>query len=51
VYSILPGPNADVADPDPADPAGPWMRWERCELLKREFPLDWSTVPVTKVDF
>jgi penicillin amidase len=51
VYSILAGPNADIAHPDPTDPSGVWMRWQRCELNKRAFPLDWSTVTPVPVDF
>jgi penicillin amidase len=51
VYSILPGPDSDIAHPNPPDPLGPWELWRDCQLHKREFPVDWNSVPSKEISF
>jgi penicillin amidase len=45
VYSILPGTNVDLPAQDLNDPHSPWQDWAQCRMKKRNFPVDWTTLP------
>jgi penicillin amidase len=51
VHSMLTGSNLDIEKPNLSDPQGPWMKWKRCELERKSFPLDWSRVEGQSVVF
>ena len=48
VYSVLAGSNQDIEARDLGSPSSEWQRWTRCQLQRREFPLDWSKVGLIK---
>jgi len=51
VQVILAGSNQDIEKPNLADAEGPWMKWKRCELERKQFPMDWSQVHAQSVAF
>jgi hypothetical protein len=51
VQMQLAGSNQDIEKPNLADPQGPWMKWKRCEMEPKRFPLDWQQVPAQTVVF
>lgn len=51
VNATLTGSNQDIEKPNLADPNGPWMKWKRCDLEQKRFPLDWKDVQTQAVVF
>lgn len=51
VNVVLAGSNQDIEKPNLADPTGPWMKWKRCEMEPKRFPLDWKDVQTQAVVF
>lgn len=49
LHSIVPGTELDLSHPGISDPQSPWMKWAGCELERREFPIEWSKVPLESV--
>ena len=49
IYAQVAGSQGDIEKPKLNDPTGPWMKWNRCEVEKRLFPLDWSRVSAVKI--
>ncbi len=50
VYSVLAGSETDVDDRKLDEAGSPWRQWRDCELLRREFPLDWKANPGTLLE-
>ncbi len=44
IYSALAGSNLDISRRDLSDPQGSWQKWNRCELEKRNFPVNWASI-------
>ncbi len=51
VQMDLAGSNRDIEKPDLSDPNGPWMKWRRCEVEQKMFPMDWKQVQAQSVIF